>query len=139
MKTSILAAVAVLGLIVSPAFAAGEGNGNPFPNNAGSYSVQTMPAALARLADRMNDSGSESYPATANRPGSDLFALNNGALLPQTGSETSVQAANSLPRNFEQGAVAYAQAISVQTWVAAHAAQPHSIYAASIARLHTGG
>lgn len=112
MKTLFLAAVA-LSLGLAPAFA-GEGNGEPFPNTAESFTARaTTPSQYA-------DTGSNAYPNVAGRPGSDLPGL-AGDVLPANGSEGAVQTANSLPARFEEGTVAYAQATRVRDWMVAHA------------------
>ena len=42
--------------------------------------------------------------------------------VPMTGSQGGVETANSLPRGFQEGTVAYAQARSIQRYFAAQAA-----------------
>lgn len=113
MKLTIITAVALLGLGLAPAFA-GEGNGDPFRNNAGTLGTRS---ALARPV--FADTGSAAYPSFAGRPGSDLPQL-AGDVLPANGSEGAIQTANSLPAGAEQGTVAYAQANKVYDWVLAH-------------------
>lgn len=106
MKT-ILIAAAALALTAGGAWA-GEGNGEPFGNGAaGRFRVPVV---------AFNDTGSTGYIRTERA----LPRLANAELLPQTGSEVPVQTANSLPVGAEEGTVAYAQALSVQRWVAAH-------------------
>lgn len=116
MKTTILAAAAILSLgaaVLAPAFAA-EGNGEPFAN------VQFGVTRLTRPSYVQADVGSAQYPNTVGRPGSNLSRLANGDVLPATGSEQPIQTANSLPMSFERGTVTYAQAQSVQNWMVAH-------------------
>ncbi len=116
MKT-ILAAAALLSLAsTAPAFA-GEANYEPFNNNRST--LATTYAGQSYRAPVTADVGSAQYPSPAGRPGTTLTALNND-VLPPNGSEGAVQSANSLPRGFEQGTVAYAQAQSVQNWMIAH-------------------
>ncbi len=104
MKTLLLAAVALTALAL-PAFAA-EGNGEPFPNYV---TIQTTVPALQQRADV----GSAAYPSIAGRPGSDLNVA-AGDVVPDTGSEQPIQTANSLPRGFEQGMLAYARLAPTQ-------------------------
>ncbi len=120
MKHTLLAAVALLGLGLAPAFA-GEGNGNPFPNQV------DIGTRLARPALGL-DTGSAQYPDVTGRPGSNLSRL-AGDVLPTNGSEGPVQTANSLPRGFEEGTVQYAQAKSMNDWMVAHNQVEQSIYA----------
>ena len=120
MRNTLFAAMAVLGLGIAsaaPAFA-GEGNGEPFDNNQMVLSTQPVGSAYS-YAYGARDVGSNQYPSAAGRAGSNVTALNND-VLPSNGSEGAVQTANSLPRNFETGTVAYAQAQSVHNWMVAH-------------------
>lgn len=120
MKTTILTAIAILGLAAAPAFA-GEGNGDPFPNRQVATTRILRPAFSA-------DVGSNQFPSIAGRPGSNLPLL-AGAVLPSEGSEAPVQTANSLPRGFEEGTVAYAQARSINAWQVAHGAASTAAFA----------
>lgn len=129
MRTLFLAATVAFSLGLAPAFA-GEGNGEPFPNNAESFNAGT--ATLSQHAD----TGSNAYPDVAGRPGSDLPGL-AGDVLPTNGSEGAVQTANSLPSHFEEGTVAYAQATRVHNWMLAHAQRSAAF--ASAARRTPGG
>lgn len=119
MKLKITTAVALLGLSLTPVFA-GEGNGEPFRNNAGTLGTRTVLAGPV-LADTgfLADTGSAAYPSFAGRSGSDLTRL-AGDILPVNGSEGAIQTASSLPVGAEQGTVAYAQANQVRGWVLAH-------------------
>lgn len=129
MKTLFLAAAVAFSLGLAPAFA-GEGNGEPFPNTAESFTARaTTPSQYA-------DTGSNAYPNVAGRPGSDLPGL-AGDVLPANGSEGAVQTANSLPAHFEEGTVAYAQATRVHDWMVAHAQRSAAF--ASAARRTPGG
>jgi len=127
MKMTFLAAVAVMSLGLAPAMA-GEGNGEPFPNNAG-----TVTSHAALTAPQLADTGSAAYPNVAGQPGSDLPQL-AGAVLPTNGSEGAVQTANSLPAHFEDGTVAYAQANQVRNWMLAHAVRHTPVYALAAPR-----
>ncbi len=108
MKTTFIAA-ALLALSMGAAYA-GEGNGEPFPNTASTGNVVANQV--------LSDTGSE----TAPHFGRGVTFLTQGDVLPTDGTESVVQTANSLPRSFETGTVAYAQAQSVQRWVMAHQA-----------------
>ncbi len=120
MKNIMLAVITALGIGASslnPAFA-GEGNGEPFDNNQAVLSTRTTDPFPTR-SYAGPDVGSNQYPHVAGRPGTNLTALDN-EVLPTNGSEGPVQTANSLPRGFEEGTVAYAQAQSVHNWMMAH-------------------
>ncbi len=99
MKNILIAAATLLSLSALPALA-GEGTGDIFALHT--------PGVTTMTATEVPDTGSSQYPVVANRPGSFLgvFASN---LVPETGSEASVQPANSLPRGAEQGSLAYVQ------------------------------
>ena len=120
MKTTLLATAAVLAFGVAslaPAYAEGEGNGEPFPGP--SVQLTTRPTTFQnQYAAR--DVGAAQYPNVTGRPGTDLPGLAQNEVLPAQGNETIVQTANSLPRGFEDGTVAYAQAQSVHNWMVAH-------------------
>lgn len=107
MKTTFIAA-ALLALTMGMAHAESEGNGEPFPNHASTGNVVANQV--------LSDTGSEAAP----RFGRGVTLLTQGDVLPTDGTESAVQTANSLPRGFEAGTVAYAQAESVQRWAAAH-------------------
>ncbi len=132
MKTVILAVVALISLGAAPAMA-GEGNSEPFPNNAGTLTTQ-----FASTAPQSADTGSAAYPNFAGRPGSDLPRL-AGIVLPASGSEGAIQTANSLPAHFEEGTVAYAQANRVQSWMLAHALRHTPAFAAVSPKRMPGG
>ena len=120
MKLTLLAAVAILGLGLTPTFAA-EGNGEPFANPVSIGTRLARPALTA-------DTGSEQYPDVVGRPGANVSRL-AGDVLPSNGSEGIVQTANSLPRGFEEGTVQYAQAKSMNAWMVAHNRGGRSTYA----------
>ncbi len=65
--------------------------------------------------------GSIAYPDVAGRASQVVTAGGSGAV-PVTGSQGGVETANSLPRGFREGTVAYAQEQSVQRYFAAQAA-----------------
>ncbi len=111
------AALLSLGLMSAAPAYAGEANNEPFNNNRATLS--TTYAAPAYNASVPADVGSAQFPDTAGRPGTVLTRLDN-TVLPVNGSEGAVETANSLPRGFETGTVAYAQAQSVQNWMIAH-------------------
>ena len=97
MKTTLLAAAALVALAL-PAFA-GEGNGEPFPMRDN--------GTTATIALRRADTGSNAYPSVVARPGSAMNLYAAGTV-PSTGSEQAAQTANSLPRGFERGLPVYA-------------------------------
>ena len=120
MRNTLFAAMAVLSLgvaSVAPALA-GEGNGEPFDNNQTVLTTHSVRSAYS-YANGARDVGSNQYPSAVGRAGTNVTALNND-VLPSNGSEGAVQTANSLPRSFENGTVAYAQAQSVRNWMVAH-------------------
>jgi hypothetical protein len=104
-----LAVLMIAAASVGAAFA-GEGNGEPFPNYAAGGTVVANQV--------LSDTGSQATPSYG--PG--VTVLTQGNVLPTDGSNGIVQTANSLPRGFENGTVAYAQAQSVQRWALAHQA-----------------
>ena len=121
MKTTLLAAAAVLSLgmaSLAPAFAEGEGNGEPFPGPSVTLAQNAGPAYSYGYGHR--DVGSAQYPDVAGNPGTHLTALGHAPVLPAQSNEAPIQTANSLPRGFEDGTVAYAQAQSMNAWVVAH-------------------
>lgn len=132
MKTVLMTALAVLSLGLAPAFGA-EGNGEPFP-----YSAPTSATRSTVMAPQFADVGSAAYPNVTGLPGTDLPRL-AGDVLPTNGSESEVQTANSLPRGFEEGTVAYAQANQIRTWMLAHAPRATSPAYASVASPRTYG
>ncbi len=101
MSTKHVVAVAAIAfsLVAGRAFAEGEGNGEPFALNADA-ATSTGRAFVA-------ETGSGAYPdLTGNR----VRPSSLGLLEPASGSEAPVQTANSMPRGFENGTVAAAQA-----------------------------
>lgn len=88
-----------------------------------------MALAAAPAFAQPADVGSEAYPAYAGQPGSNLTVVKDG-LQPVTGSETTVQVANSLPPGFEVGTVAFAQARSLDRHFAAQAERSRITFAA---------
>ena len=105
----IIATVAALSLATT-AFAA-EGNGDPFP-----FRAPTVTSPATQYVAR--DTGSQQYP-TPNPAFSSSF--NGAPILPVNGSNGPVQTANSLPRGFENGTVAFVQAQSIDRWYAQQA------------------
>lgn len=91
---------------------AGEGNGEPFPNTAAGSAVVSNQVS--------SDTGSATGPVFGHA----TSRLVQGNVLPENGSAGAVQTANSLPRGFENGTVAYTQAQSIQRWALAHQAAP---------------
>ncbi len=127
MKIFFLVAIFATSLGLAPAMA-GEGNSEPFPLNAGSFTTYT-----SVTASQVPDTGSAAYPNFAGRPGANLPAL-AGDVLPSNGSEGAVQTANSLPAHFEEGTVAYAQANRIHSWMLAHALRNAPAYASAAQR-----
>ncbi len=109
MKLTILAVAGALSLVAGTAFA-GEGNGEPFPFQG---TTQVVANAVA------SDTGSQAYPSSSGLS----IVVTAGGTLPTNGSQGAVQTANSLPRGFENGTVAYAQAQSVNRYLVAQAAR----------------
>ncbi len=100
MKTTLLAAMAALTLVVATAAAhAGEGNGEPFPFHAPGVTIFVTPQTYAA------DTGSAAYPDLAGHPSWAVVAGGTDAF-PTNGSEAAVQTANSLPRGAMEGTVA---------------------------------
>lgn len=120
MKTTLLAAAAAFSFAAATAQAAsggaaGVGNGDPFPFRApGITTVVVNPPASV-------DTGSIAYPDLTGRP-SQVVAAGGPDGVPMTGSQAGVETANSLPRGFREGTVAYAQEQSVRRYFAAQAA-----------------
>ena len=112
MKTTLLAAAAALSLVAATAQAASGGGGrfgDPFPAQTPGITV-VSPSAYA-------DTGSMAYPNLAGRP-SQVVTVGGPNGVPMTGSQAGVETANSLPRGFQEGTVAYAQERSVQRYLA---------------------
>ena len=98
-KTVLFAALAVTAWSL-PALA-GEGNGEPFPFRSNGVTATTSGPRQSF------DVGSSAYPDVAGRAGTTVGLANIG-IVPETGSEQSIQTANSLPPGFEDGMPAYA-------------------------------
>ena len=116
MKAITIAAAAALSLLAIRAVHAGEGNGEPFALRAPGVAATATPAFAA-------DTGSAAYPDLAGRP-SWAVATDSLDALPATGSEGTVQTANSLPRGAMDGTAAYAQAQSARRFLAQQPAPP---------------
>ena len=112
MRTILLTAVAALALVAASAQAS-PGDSDPFPFRAPSVTVQS-PQPYA-------DTGSHAYPDLAGRP-SQVVTAGGFGVVPITGSQAGVNTANSLPRGFQDGTVAYAQQQSVLRYLAAQQA-----------------
>ena len=104
MKTALLAAVAALSLATATAHAA-RGDSDPFPFRAPGITMVSPPAYAA-------DTGSQAYPDLTGRP-SQVVTAGEFDGMPMTGSQAGIETANSLPRGFQDGTVAYAQEQSV--------------------------
>ena len=114
MKITLLAAAAAFSIVTTAAHAENEGAGDPFP-----FSV---PGVILATPRAYADTGSASYPDLSRRP-SQIATAGHLDVVPATGSEGAVQTANSLPRGFSNGTVAYAQARSVARFFAAREEQ----------------
>ena len=114
MTTTLRAAVAALSLLATAsAHAEAEGNGEPFPFHVPGTTVSSPRSYAA-------DTGSAAYPKVAGRPS--WVALPGGPDgVPSTGSEGTVQTANSLPPGALGGTAAFAQGRSVQRYLAQQA------------------
>ena len=126
MKLTILAAAGALSMIAGsmiPGTAfAGEGNGDPFPFQG---TAQVVASGVA------SETGSQAYPSFT---GPSVF-VTAGRVLPTNGSQGVVQTANSLPRGFEHGTVAYMQAKSVESYLVAQSARSQ---ASRLAQVQSG-
>lgn len=107
-KTYLAAAVFALNLSAGEAFAAGEGNGDPFPFQ-GNAQIATGPAFMA-------DTGSAAYPQLT---GNSIQPSSLSQLAPAFGNEAPIQTVLSLPRDAGKGTVAYAQMQSLNRSLAA--------------------
>jgi len=121
MRVNILAVAGALSIIAGTAFA-GEGNGNPFPFQG---TAQIVANSVA------NDTGSQATPSFSGPS----VIVTAGGTLPTNGSQSAVQTANSLPRGFENGTVAYAQAESVSRYLVAQATHAQT---ARLAQVQSG-
>lgn len=102
-------AVAVLSLLAGPVLAESEGNGDPFPFQAGVQATAGRPFAT--------ETGSAAYPRITGHS-TQPSAL--ARLEPASGNEAILQTASSLPRGFDNGSVASTQARSVNRYLAGH-------------------
>jgi opacity protein-like surface antigen len=125
MKTMLLAAVSAVVLTAAAAHAESEGAGDPFAFRAPGTTT------VGLLSDA--DTGSASYLSLAGRR-SKLVAAGNPVEVSATGSEGTVQTANSLPRDFAKGTAAGIQNRSVQRAHAGQAAWPAQAARAGLVR-----
>ena len=107
MRIVLAAAAVAVSLSAGQAFAEGEGGRDPFL-------FQAAPQIVAGRAF-VTDAGTEAYPRLT---GSATQPSSLAQLEPAAGSEAPIQTANSLPRGFEEGTVAYAQAQSLNRYMA---------------------
>ena len=114
MKTTILAAVTALSITAAAAHAESEGAGDRFAFSTPGVTV-VGPQLYA-------DTGSAAYLDLRGHP-SRIMTAGGSDEVPVTGSEGTVQTANSLPRGFVEGTAAYAQNRSVQRNLAEQAAR----------------
>lgn len=109
LKAAFTAAVTVLSLFAGPVLAESDGNGDPFPFQAGRQ--VTAGNAFA------TETGSSAYPlVTGNTTQPSALAR----LEPASGSEAILQSTGSLPHGFDNGSVASMQARSVNRYLANH-------------------
>ena len=99
MKTTLIAAAALLALGTLPALAESEGGHDPF--------ALATPGITTTFGTAAADTGSNAYPDMTGRPGS-AIAVYAGTLEPDTGTEQPVQTANSLPVGADVNGRAYA-------------------------------
>lgn len=121
MKLTLLVAAAAFSIVTAAAHAESEGAGEPFP-----FSVPGITTFNPRA---YSDAVSENYVDLSSRPSQSAAASHLDAM-PETGSEGTIQTANSLPRGFSDGTVAYAQARSMARFFAGREA--HSRIAAPL-------
>ena len=124
MKYLIIAA-SLLSLSAGAAFA-GEGQGDPFGYNAPGPIMTDIPTSpvqangqtplFAKLPPTSTSYGRTTMAGALRQ--FESVPVTSGTVLPSDGSQGEVQSANSLPRGFEQGTVAYEQAQSVQRYLA---------------------
>lgn len=110
MNTKIIIVATVAALTLATTAFAGEGAGDPFPFRA--------PATPAYVTSFSRDVGASQYPAADPALSSTSLAQ---ATLPENGQQGPVETANSLPRGFEDGTVAYMQAQRTDRWFAQQA------------------
>jgi hypothetical protein len=109
MNTKIIIAATVAALsLATTAFAGEGGRPEPFTGTLGQANSSSFVA----------DTGSQQYP-TPNPAFS--FQPLGEPTLPENGQNGPVQTADSLPRGFENGTVAFTQAQSVERWYAQQA------------------
>ncbi len=123
MKLKVVFAVAALSLSAGQAFAEGEGNGDPFPFAVG------HPATAGRAF--VADTWSDAYPQPT---GNTAQPSSLARLEPGVGNEALVQTAGSLPQGFGNGSVAYAQAQSLNRYLAARAERTRHLEAGTAGR-----
>ena len=98
-----------MGLFAGPVLAESEGNGDPFPFQAGVQATAGSPF--------VTETGSTAYQRTT---GNTVQPSALARLEPASGSEAVLQTAGSLPRGFDNGSVASTQARSVNRYLASH-------------------
>lgn len=111
MTTKSVFAVSVLAVVLSAGqvFAESEGNGDPFPFRAAAQATGGSPFA--------GETWTEAHPQAT---GNTVQASSLAALEPATGSEAPVHTAQSLPKGFGRGTVAYVQAASLSCFLASY-------------------
>jgi hypothetical protein len=109
MNTKLIIAATVAAFSLATTAFAGEGAGDPFP-----FRAPTSPVTVT--ASR--DVGSNQYPAFNPALSSTSLAQQT---LPENGQNGPVETANSLPKGFMDGTVAYMEAQRTDRWFAQQA------------------
>ncbi len=112
---SVVALVLAVSLPIGSAFAGGEGSGDPFPFQAPRITTQ-----FGKMVGR----STLTDPFQYRSPDQTVTSLDMNAMAPQTGSEGSVQTANSVPRSALEGTQSYARTQSMQHYWASHGLTP---------------
>ena len=106
MNTKIIIAATVAALSLATTAFAGEGQGG-YQATTDSFSAATPSV----------QTGAQQYPSD----GTQVIARFDNTTLPENGQNGAVQTANSLPRGFENGTLAFTQAQSINRWFAQQA------------------
>jgi hypothetical protein len=109
MNTKIMIVATVAALTLATTAFAGEGAGDPFP-----FRAPTTPVTVTAT----RDVGSNQYPAFNPALSTPELAQET---LPENGQQGPVETANSLPKGFMDGTVAYMQAQRTDQWFAQQA------------------
>jgi len=120
LKITLAVTVAALSLSTGQAWAESEGNGDPFPFQAGHQVTAGSPFVA--------DTGSAAYPQLTENT---TQPSSLPQLEPAPGSEALIQTAGSLPRGFGDGSVAHAQARGLSRYLADRLARTRHLEAGS--------